>query len=156
MWLYTYFGTLSILPSFFWAFYICFIWKHTSQNICPSQITLLNQPIKIGHDFNISSLQLSRSRLWRFRASSGKYALLYGLSLSVTSFPGSFPLPSLWSSRALALLLSSASLCKRSARNLSMELEKTEKTCFFLYLSLKDIYDTITFYSYHNIHIPIP
>lgn len=86
---------------------------------------------KSVQDFNISSLQLSRSRLWRFRASSGKYALLYGLSLSVNSLPGCVPLPFLWSSRAWALLLSSASLCKRSARNLSMELEKKVRQTVF-------------------------
>lgn len=122
-----------MLPSFFLAFYICFTRKHTGHNICPfnhpSHITLLKRPKTTAHDFNISSLQLSRSRLCRFRASSGKYALLYGLSLSVISIPGSFPLPLLWSSRACALLLSSASLCKRSARNLSMELEKTDRFC---------------------------
>lgn len=86
---------------------------------------------KSVQDFNISSLQLSRSRLWRFRASSGKYALLYGLSLSVNSLPGWFPLPFRWSSRAWALLLSSASLCSRSARNLSMELEKKVRQIVF-------------------------
>lgn len=115
--------------------------QHLSANY-PSQI--LKRPIKRVHDFNISSLQLSRSRLWRFRASSGKYALLYGLSLSVISLPGSFLLPFLWSNRACALLLSSASLCKRSARNLSMELEKTD----LLYLSVR-IFTT----SSHLIHI---
>lgn len=134
LYLYSCFDTLSVLPSILLAFYVSFICKYPSHNILsinnPSQITALKQSINTVHDFSISSLQLSRSRLWRFRASSGKYALLYGLSLSVVSLPGSFLLPVLRSISAWARLFSSASLCKRSARNLSMELEKTGETDF--------------------------
>ena len=131
---------ISMLPFFLWAFtFMNKLSRYLSSSL-PLQISVFKPLIQTVHDFNISSLQLSRSRLCRFRASSGKKALLYGLSLSFISLPGSlsFPLPLLWLSRAWARLLSSASLCKRSARNLSMELEITEQTfcyCFMMMLT---------------------